>query len=419
LNAGGRFFANGTEYPSTPQGDLMFTQFASFAEYEKATIRERTVGGRERKAKSGEQPYRVFSPYGFHVVNKADVQRGDYPKNALGKYYVMPEQARWAREMAERYAAGMSLPKIQNWLFTEGVKTAQGLDKWSFSSIRRTISHPAMVGRPAVGRTKYVTDETRKLRGMKRNGFSIPRPENEWITLSCEPLISEEVYAKCLRRFGENRAKKGGNPKRRYKLGGLIACPVCGKIVGGSKQGNGRYYRCPHDRGCNWRWNSGQAEADAERGVRAAARNTGLSEMAIQSYKARHRAPVQTDRKAELEKLIADLNKQERVLVDAQLDAMMKGRSTDVYEAKLDDINTRRAALNSELKSLQATRAVAVNAPLTSSDMIASVLRDVDEALSSPHLTDVEKNAILSEVVAKIEPTQDCTEATITLRSFF
>jgi hypothetical protein len=254
---------------------------------------------------------------------------------------------------------------------------------------------------------------------MKRIDFAIPRPESEWIVLSCEPLVSEEVYAECLRRLAENQAKKGGNPKRRYKLGGLVACPVCQRIVGGSKSKTGRYYTCPHNRGCKWRWNADRAEADSERGVRIAARDKGVSEMAIRAYKARHNTPAQTDRKAELQKMIGELDRQERVLVDAQLDAMMKGRSVAVYETKLDDINTRRVALGDELKSLQVTRTVAANAPLTSADMIAAVLRDVDEALTSPHLSDVEKNAILSEVVTKIEPNEDCTESVITLRSFF
>lgn len=419
LAAGGRFWANGTEYPDTPQGSLMFTQLASFAEYERTTIRERTVGGRDRKAREGEQPYRKHSPYGFHVVNKQDVLRGDYPAELIGKYQVVPEKAKWAQEMAERYAAGASLPQIKKWLFVEGVKTATGLDKWSVSSIRRTISHPAMIGKPVVGRTKRGVDETRKMRGLKRIDFPIPRPKDEWIVLSCEPLISEETYSECLRRLADNKAKKGGNPKRRYKLGGLIVCPVCNKIVAGTKGKTGRYYACPHERGCKWRWNAGRAEESAERGVGATARDKELSEKAIQAYKARHRAPVAEDRGAELRKKIAELDKQERTLVDAQIDAMMKGRSTAVYEAKLDDINARRATVQAELKSLEAAQVAANTAPLTCAEMIAAVLRDVDEALTSPHLTDVEKNAILSEVVATIKPSQDCSEAVLTLRSFF
>jgi site-specific DNA recombinase len=417
--ADGRFWANGTEYPNTPTGDLMFTQFATFAEYERSVIRERTVNGRKRQAEAGKQPYRTFSPYGFHIVSKNDVLRGEYPAELLGTYQVVPERAKWAKEMAIRCAKGESLPKIQAWLFAEGVKTPDGLERWSFSTIRRTISHPAMKGKPVVGRTRRGVDETRKLRGMKRIDFAIPRPESEWITLTCEPLVSEEIWNECERRFSENRAKIGGNPKRRYKLGGLIACPKCKKIVGGSKQKTGRYYACPHERGCQWRWNANRAEEYVERGVRVAVQDTRLAEKAEQALKSRRRIAVRNDRPDELRRLISDIDKQERVAVDAQLEAMLNGRSTTVYESKLADLDARRKTLQAELTSLQTVRVAATTAPLTSSDMVAEVLRDVDEALTSPHLTDVEKNAIISEVVEKVEPNEDCTEAVITLRSFF
>lgn len=419
LDAGGQFWASGTEYPATPEGDLMFTQFAMFAEYERSTIRKRTMSGRERKAKAGEQPYRTFSAYGFHVVAKKDVLSGAYAAELIGKYTVVPEQARWAREMAERYAAGSSLPDIQKWLLKEGVKTAKGLDKWSISSIRRTISHPAMVGRPVVGKTKRGVDEGRLLRGMKRIDFAVARPQSEWIILACDPIVSEEVYEECQRRLQENKARLGGNPTRRYKLGGMTVCPVCGRIMAGSKSKKGRYYTCPYDRGCKWRWNALVAEEWAERGVRTVVQDKGLSRAAIQAYKMRNRASTKSDRVADFTKSIAEIDKQERILVDLQFDAMLNGRSAMVYEKKLEGLNIRRNTLRGELEVLQLQRTASLKPPLTSAEMITSVLSDVHEALESPHLTDVEKNELLSEVVTRIEPSLDRSEVTLVLRSFF
>src|SRR3712207_3484291 len=53
---------------STPPGRLIFQMLASFAEYERGTIRERTQAGQRRAFKNGRQVGAI--PYGYDIVAK-------------------------------------------------------------------------------------------------------------------------------------------------------------------------------------------------------------------------------------------------------------------------------------------------------------------------------------------------------------
>lgn len=256
LEAGGRYFlANGIEFADTPEDDLMFGTFANFAQFEKASIRRRTVGGRIDRAKEeGKQPSRTFSPYGYHVVNHTDVLLGNYPASLVGTYQTIWEKAHWAKNAYHRYAAGASLRDIIRWFRDNQVLSPEGLAEWSLSSIRRLLSHPVYKGKPVFGRTKRKVNEARvgQIGGngkiLKRIDYTVPCPEEEWITLTAEAIVPEDIWDECQRRLSVNKSKRGGNPKRKYLLGGMVVCPVCRRVTGGQTSNNknrSRYYRCP------------------------------------------------------------------------------------------------------------------------------------------------------------------------------
>src|SRR5437764_821018 len=84
--AGGQLvFADGMNFDNSSTGRLLYTQMAGFAEFERAVIRERTSAGSRRAAEKGVQPQRN-SPFGYHIVTKADVIRGEYPAGTEGTY---------------------------------------------------------------------------------------------------------------------------------------------------------------------------------------------------------------------------------------------------------------------------------------------------------------------------------------------
>lgn len=420
--AGGQFLlANGMEFPDTPVGDLMFNQLASYAQFEKATIRERTVNGRIRRAKEGQQPCRAWTSFGCHVVNKQDVIRGDYPADQIGRY-VWLDSSRWVKEMYFKYASGAYMNDIGRWLKANGVLTPEGLSNWSDSTIRRILSNPVYKGEPAFGRTRHCVDDKRKGKLGKhgkilvRADYTEQRPESEWIKLQCEPLVPVSVWNECQRRIAENQAKHGGNPKRRYLLGGMVRCPVCKKIMGGSKSRTGRYYTCPNDRGCKWRANADRTEEYVTLGVITAAESREMADAALRAYKAVHGLSSSDAEQRSLTSDLETISRKERALVEAELEARMESRATQPYKDRLASLADQRAALQAKLEDFNRRTSPASDLPTP--EAIAKVLDNVRQALLSPHLTPVEKNEILSAVVADVRPSEASTEIVLALRSF-
>ena len=120
--AGGRVIFCDMAFEDTPEGDLAFGIMGSFAEYERKVIRARTMRGKRKRAEEGQQPQRSRSPYGYHVVTHADILRGQYAADQLGRYHIDEEKAKTARRLFTGYASGTySLPRLCKELNAEGV----------------------------------------------------------------------------------------------------------------------------------------------------------------------------------------------------------------------------------------------------------------------------------------------------------
>src|SRR5829696_555987 len=79
---------------SNPSGRLIFQMLASFAEYERETIGERTQAGLRRAYRNGTHVGRI--PYGYDI-------------NEAGAFEVVEHEARVVREIVANVAAGASL----------------------------------------------------------------------------------------------------------------------------------------------------------------------------------------------------------------------------------------------------------------------------------------------------------------------
>src|SRR5579871_1830313 len=235
--AGGRLvFADGMNFDSSATGKLMFTQLAGFAEFERELIRERTMLGMRRRAEQGQQPSRARSPYGYHVVIRADVLKGDYPADQLGSYQIVEAEAHWVKEIFRRYADGESLEAVCRWLNAQGVRTPRNGDYWRRSSLRTILSNPAYKGEPAFGRTVRHSDESRLEQGFRRPFVQRAAPVENCVTLTAPALVSAELWDACQQKLVSNKGTLSGNPKRRFLLGGLLRCPLCGRGMHGSRR---------------------------------------------------------------------------------------------------------------------------------------------------------------------------------------
>jgi site-specific DNA recombinase len=204
---------------SNPSGRLIFQMLASFAEYERETIRERTQAGQRRAFKNGRQMGAI--PYGYDIAQD-------------NSFVVVEEEACIVRQIIANIAAGATLYSEAKRLNDEGEPSPghryRGKPRkhgagWGHTTVRELVRQRAYVG----------THEVRINGGTER----IERP----VPAIVDPALRE----KALSRMEENKRFAGGRPHRNYLLSGLVECAQCGwayrgTCASGSRTGKRYYY---------------------------------------------------------------------------------------------------------------------------------------------------------------------------------
>ena len=234
--AGGRLVFCDMEFADTPEGDLNFTIQGGFAEYERKVIRKRLMEGRTRRALGGQQPARARSPFGYRIATKADVLRGAYPPDAVGKYQVVEEEAQVIREVFARYAAGAdTLNGLCKWLNGAGVKPGGGAGFWWPSRISYILKNAVYKGVAVYGQRVHRTDEGRLQQTNPQTGRPykvgvVRRPGDPaaMIEIACPALVDEATWDRAGARLAGNPSRLSGNPLRVRALTGKVRCPACG-----------------------------------------------------------------------------------------------------------------------------------------------------------------------------------------------
>ncbi len=204
---------------STASGRLIFQMLASFAEYERETIGERTRTGLHRAFRDGKHLGRI--PYGYDI-------------NEAGAFEVVEREARVVREIVANVAARASL-------YSEAVRLN---DEGEPSPGRKYRGKPRVYGaswchstvRDMVTQTTYSGVHT-----VRAEGGPIERP--------VPAIVDPALRQKALARLEENKRYSGGKPGRSYLLRGLLRCKHCGTVyVGASKTNSAKkryfYYNC-------------------------------------------------------------------------------------------------------------------------------------------------------------------------------
>jgi site-specific DNA recombinase len=206
---------------SNPSGRLIFQMLASFAEYERETIRERTRAGLHRAYRGG----RHFGvvPYGYRTDDE-------------GRLQVVPEEAKIVREIISNVAEGSTLyaeakrlndlgVSTPGWRYGNG-KTRPGSKLWSVMTVSNMVRQSAYSG----------------VHKVKVNGGKdiIEQP----VPTVLEPGLQERAMAV----LEENSRYRNRKNDRRYLLRGLVRCATCGGACTGhtsSRRGKKyHYYAC-------------------------------------------------------------------------------------------------------------------------------------------------------------------------------
>ena len=205
---------------SNPGDRLIFQMLASFAEYDRESIIERTRAGVLRAFRRGAQM--GFLPYGYRT-------------NDAGELEIVEEEAERVREIVANVADGSTLYREAKRLNDLGLpspgtrypgKERKPGRSWSATTIHNLVHQRAYSG---VHEVK-----------VKETGETIERPTPAIVSVALQERAQAALRA--------NRRYRDREGARKYLLAGLVRCEVCGyACTGHVATARGKkffYYRC-------------------------------------------------------------------------------------------------------------------------------------------------------------------------------
>jgi hypothetical protein len=209
----------------TPEGRFQFTQYAAFAAFEHARIRQRSISGRTRKMKQDHVPDSWILPYGLAVIGGTPALDETVMTSPDGCTITRAAAARLIFEWRHR---GDSVYKIIDKLKALGAKPARA-PLWNTTSVRKLLRSRCFIG-------------------------EYSRCKNVWPILDKDghliQLIDPKLFAEVNAMMDARRQQNVGRPDtlRRHLLRKYVWCPKCGKrcvaLVMHQQRKEYRYYRC-------------------------------------------------------------------------------------------------------------------------------------------------------------------------------
>ena len=280
---------------------------------------------------------------------------------------------------------------MARWLIEAGVPTRRGGLTWYPATVRKVLCNPVNKGEPAFGRTTWRTDEERTREGLSAQ-YQRPSAPGSWVTMQCEPIVDFATWNAVQERLRENKELQGGPCTARYLLSGLVRCTKCERVMGARwinrKNGGPRYYSCP----LAWKGmdvarrqctpglhRADHIEPATLRALIYLAYHPSVFTTALKVYHQIHEATRTTGAEGERTRLEAELRDlaTREAATRAQVQALMDGRSTDVYDRLLSEIHNQRQVCEAQLARMQ-ERAGATEAEpdfATDAARMAEVLR--------------------------------------------
>lgn len=337
---------------SNPNGKMFFYMLASYAEWERNVIRERTMSGKVSRARQGKNPG-IRPPYGY----KLGTERGTFA--------IREDEAPIVERIFREYLKHGTARQIACDLNVDGIRPRYG-HQWHITSVLKIISNPIYAGTLVYGKFTTASPQDRK-RGLP---IKVPtgRPPIAEVGGAVPALISREDFQRA-QQIHADRARIIGKRAvvSEFLLTGIIFCP-CGRVLEGSRDSRGghRYYRCTSYRNSREGCGAGlvpapRAEAEVLARVRAVYDPTHRAEL-LRAYEDEM---VTTERQANEELIAAKAALEElsrrRQRLDASFDnGEISGRLYERRNNELEELEQRlqerRGRAETRLQELQRTQ---------------------------------------------------------------
>jgi site-specific DNA recombinase len=239
------------QYENTDEGRLQKQIRASIAEYEKAKILERSKRGKRGKAKSGFVIAGSRPPFGYRVVSEPhkswfeiDEEEAEVVRSIFS-WYLHGEGGRGPLSMN---AISVKLTKMG--ILTRGDKAGHvykkhGRGVWAAATVRAILKNETYTGTWYFGKTKMIEDgKQRKLKPKCGLGKQVPRDKDEWIGVPVPAIIDKEAYRLVMKKVKKNIEQAKRNTKHKYLFGRRLRCAKCNYTYKGRTSRQKQYYYC-------------------------------------------------------------------------------------------------------------------------------------------------------------------------------
>ena len=358
------FFTSITENfdTSTPTGKAFLGILAVFAQFEREQIRERTMIGKESRAKEGKWHGSKWLPIGYDYENDMLIQN---------EYEVMQ-----IKEAADLFLKGTPVRSIANMLNEKGYRHKHGNGEWDAKTIRRVLQNPVNIG--------------------------MMKHRDKYYQGTQKPIFDQKTYDAIMVIMNERKEKYGTTYKPYSSLlGGMLYCKHCGGKYARQGNGNGLYYYSCYSRNKSQKKmikdpnckNKNYRMSDLDYMIVSAITQLSIDEEYIQQMK--DEKPVN-----DVAEKIKTINS-EIESIATQISNMMDlyslgGMPLDVINQKVTALNARKTSLEKELDSLAV--------PDTDNEgMTAEQIQTLANVINNENLTLEDKRSIVQSLIYYIE----------------
>jgi site-specific DNA recombinase len=223
------------DFENTSMGRFILSARALIAEIEREKIAERTMRGKQQRAREGKIPQGTGKGFYGYTYNRE-----------TGKREINSGQARVVRRIYTEFLRGSSLMGIVNGLNDDDIPTLTG-SSWHPLTVSRLLKNQAYKGLTIYRQTKVTKVRSGRNRTVKRKVEV--RDSADWVEVkdATPPIIDEETYQAAQDILNDpERRKRMPNRMYDYALSGRMKCAKCGRAMVGQTLQRGKYpyYKC-------------------------------------------------------------------------------------------------------------------------------------------------------------------------------